>query len=65
MEPRQSHRALTRVIARATFSIMNIDLVSLRLAKRIQLSGDSISSYADAVERGFGFEVDYGQISKT
>ncbi len=40
------------------------DLAS-RLQKRIQLSSDSLSSYADAVERGFGCEVDYGQISKT
>jgi IS1 family transposase len=36
-----------------------------RLTKRIQLSSDSLSSYADAVERGFGCGVDYGQISKT
>lgn len=36
-----------------------------RLAKRVQLSSDSLSAYADAVERGFGTEVDYGQISKT
>ena len=40
------------------------DLAS-RMAKRIQLSSDSLASYADAVERGFGTEVDYGQISKT
>ena len=36
-----------------------------RVAKRVQLSSDSLASYADAVERGFGTEVDYGQISKT
>jgi IS1 family transposase len=36
-----------------------------RLQKRIQLSSDSLHAYADAVERGFGSEVDYGQISKT
>jgi IS1 family transposase len=36
-----------------------------RLQKRIQLSSDSLKAYADAVERGFGAEVDYGQISKT
>src|SRR5258705_7014360 len=36
-----------------------------RLAKRVQLSSDSLSTYVDAVERGFGTEVDYGQISKS
>jgi IS1 family transposase len=36
-----------------------------RLQKRIQVSSDSLATYADAMERGFGTEVDYGQISKT
>jgi hypothetical protein len=36
-----------------------------RLAKRVQVSSDSLAVYADAMERGFGTEVDYGQISKT
>jgi IS1 family transposase len=36
-----------------------------RLAKRVQVSTDSLAAYADAMERGFGSEVDYGQISKT
>jgi IS1 family transposase len=36
-----------------------------RLAKRVQVSSDSLAAYADAMERGFGTEVDYGQISKT
>lgn len=36
-----------------------------RIVKRVQLSSDSLSTYADAVERGFGSNVDYGQISKT
>jgi IS1 family transposase len=36
-----------------------------RLLKRVQLSSDSLKAYADAVERGFGSNVDYGQISKT
>ena len=36
-----------------------------RMAKRVQVSSDSLAAYADAVERGFGTEVDYGQISKT
>lgn len=40
------------------------DLAS-RVTKRVQLSSDSLKAYADAVERGFGAEVDYGQISKT
>lgn len=36
-----------------------------RLEKRVQVSSDSLAAYADAMERGFGCEVDYGQISKT
>jgi IS1 family transposase len=36
-----------------------------RLQKRVQISSDSLAAYADAMERGFGTEVDYGQISKT
>src|ERR1700677_294181 len=36
-----------------------------RVTNRIQLSSDAMSTYADAVERGFGVEVDYGQIEKT
>jgi len=36
-----------------------------RLQKRVQVSSDSLAAYADAMERGFGTEVDYGQISKT
>jgi transposase-like protein len=36
-----------------------------RMAKRVQVSSDSLTAYADAMERGFGTEVDYGQISKT
>jgi IS1 family transposase len=42
-----------------------MDDLAGRLAKRIQLSSDGLSAYADAVERGFGSEVDYGQIEKT
>lgn len=42
-----------------------IDDLASRMAKRIQLSSDAMNAYADAVERGFGAEVDYGQISKT
>jgi len=39
------------------------DLAS-RLISRIQLSSDGLSCYKDAVERGFGCEVDYGQVVK-
>jgi len=44
---------------------MFIDDLAERVSSRIQLSSDSMTSYADAVERGFGTEVDYGQIEKT
>jgi IS1 family transposase len=36
-----------------------------RLSRRIQLSSDALASYPEAVERGFGCEVDYGQLVKT
>jgi len=36
-----------------------------RLSRRIQLSSDALAAYPDAVERGFGSEVDYGQLVKT
>ncbi len=39
--------------------------LAARVSKRVQLSPDSLDAYANAVERGFGCEVDYGQISKT
>ena len=39
--------------------------LAARMTRRVQLSSDALASYADAVERGFGCEVDYGQISKT
>jgi len=42
-----------------------IEDLSSRLANRVQLSSDAFGTYADAVERGFGCEVDYGQIEKT
>ena len=38
--------------------------VSARMKNRIQLSSDSMQHYVDAVEKGFGGEVDYGQIVK-
>lgn len=36
-----------------------------RLSRRVQLSSDGLSAYPEAVERGFGSEVDYGQLVKT
>jgi IS1 family transposase len=39
--------------------------LSERVKNRVQLSSDAMSAYVDAVERGFGSEVDYGQIVKT
>ena len=39
--------------------------LSARIKNRVQISSDSLSSYAAAVERGFGAGVDYGQIVKT
>jgi IS1 family transposase len=39
------------------------DLAS-RMKNRIQLSSDALGAYADAVEMGFGADVDYGQIVK-
>jgi transposase-like protein len=40
------------------------DLAS-RIKNRPQLSSDGMGAYVQAVERGFGTEVDYGQIVKT
>jgi IS1 family transposase len=36
-----------------------------RLAHRVQLTSDALASYPEAVESGFGSEVDYGQLVKT
>jgi hypothetical protein len=36
-----------------------------RLSRRIQLSSDALAAYPEAVESGFGSEVDYGQLVKT
>ena len=38
--------------------------LSERLANRVQISSDALSSYVDAVERSFGADVDYGQVVK-
>jgi len=40
------------------------DLAS-RVSNRVQISSDALAAYEDAIERGFGSEVDYGQIVKT
>lgn len=40
------------------------DLAS-RLKNRIQLSSDGLAAYVEAVEQGFGSDVDYGQIVKS
>jgi IS1 family transposase len=36
-----------------------------RLSRRVQLSSDALQAYPEAVEHGFGTEVDYGQLVKT
>jgi IS1 family transposase len=36
-----------------------------RLSRRIQLSSDALAAYPEAVESGFGSEVDYAQLVKT
>ncbi len=36
-----------------------------RLANRVQISTDALSAYVEAVEQGFGGNVDYGQIVKS
>ena len=36
-----------------------------RMANRIQVSTDALAAYPDAIERGFGAEIDYGQVVKT
>lgn len=38
--------------------------LSERLANRVQLSSDALSSYVDAVEQAFGADIDYGQAVK-
>lgn len=39
--------------------------LSDRLANRVQISTDALAAYVDAVEEGFGGNVDYGQIVKS
>jgi IS1 family transposase len=42
-----------------------MDDLASRMANRIQVSTDALAAYPDAIERGFGSEIDYGQIVKT
>src|SRR5713101_4617212 len=41
------------------------DLAKRLNSERVQVSSDALRAYVDAIERGFGSEVDYGQIVKT
>jgi IS1 family transposase len=41
------------------------DLASRLDGERVQISTDALAAYAEAIERGFGAEADYGQIVKT
>lgn len=41
------------------------DLAARLDSERVQVSTDSLRAYVDAIERGFGSNVDYGQIVKT
>jgi len=47
-----------------TANVFLCDLSS-RLANRVQLSTDALAAYVEAVEKGFGGNVDYGTIVKT
>jgi IS1 family transposase len=42
-----------------------MDDLAGRVANRIQISTDALAAYPDAIERGFGSEIDYGQVVKT
>jgi IS1 family transposase len=41
------------------------DLAARLNVERVQVSTDALAAYAQAIERGFGCEADYGQIVKT
>jgi IS1 family transposase len=49
----------------AYYANMFLEDLASRLSMRPQLSSDALAAYDDAVERGFGGEVDYGQVVKT
>src|SRR5258707_1243233 len=42
-----------------------MDDLAARMSNRIQVTTDALAAYPNALERGFGSEVDYGQIVKT
>jgi IS1 family transposase len=44
---------------------MFMEDLAARLSRRVQISTDGLDAYPDAIERGFGSEVDYGQLVKT
>jgi len=44
---------------------MFIEDIAGRMKSRVQVSSDALAAYTDAMERGFGTEADYGQVSKT
>jgi len=39
--------------------------VASRMAYRVQVSTDGLKAYVEAIEKGFGADVDYGQVIKT
>ena len=45
-------------------AVVFMDDLSERLANRVQISSDALTSHVDAVERAFGADVDYGQVVK-
>jgi IS1 family transposase len=57
-----AHKVGKRDLQAATEFIGDL---SSRLANRVQLSSDMLKAYVDAVELGFGDDVDYGQIVKS
>jgi IS1 family transposase len=42
-----------------------IEDLAARMENRIQVSSDALAAYPEAIERGFGCEVDYAQLVKT
>ena len=64
LELAKSGPKASRCVVGSCFRRLIGDLAS-RLIARIQLSSDGLPAYEDAVERGFGSEVDYGQLVKT
>jgi IS1 family transposase len=44
---------------------MFMDDLAGRLSRRVQITSDAMLSYPEAVEKGFGSEVDYAQLVKT